>query len=145
MSTVAIIWLGGRLVIENNLTIGELVAFTTYLGQLISPVRRLGVIIPSVAMASAAGERVYNILDAQSEVTDAPDAVALPPIKGRVRFQDVSFSYVNQQQVLDKLNFEAEVGEVVALLGATGSGKSTIINLIPRFYAVSGGRILVDD
>ena len=145
LSTVAIIWLGGRLVIENNLTIGELVAFTTYLGQLISPVRRLGVIIPAVAMASAAGERVYTILDAKSEVTDAPDAVALPPIEGRVRFQDVSFSYFNQRQVLDKLNFEAEVGEVVALLGATGSGKSTIINLIPRFYDVSGGRILVDD
>ncbi len=147
LSTVAIIWLGGRLVIENSLTFGELVAFTTYLGQLISPVRRLGVIIPAVAMASAAGERVFTILDAESEVTDAPDAIALPPIQGRVRFQDVSFSYFdqNQRQVLDKLNFEAEVGEVVALLGATGSGKSTIINLIPRFYDVSGGRILVDD
>ena len=144
LSTVVIIWLGGRLVIENNLTIGELVAFTTYLGQLISPVRRLGVIIPAVAMASAAGERVYTILDAQSEVTDAPDAAELPPIQGRVHFEDVSFSYFNQKQVLDNLKFEAEVGEVVALLGATGSGKSTIINLIPRFYDVTGGRILVD-
>ena len=144
LSTVVIIWLGGRLVIENNLTIGELVAFTAYVGQLISPVRRLGVIIPSVAMASAAGERVYTILDAQSEVTDSPDATALPPIKGRVRFEEVSFSYFNQRQVLDSLNFEAEVGEVVALLGATGSGKSTIINLIPRFYDVTGGRVLVD-
>ena len=144
LSTVVIIWLGGRLVIENNLTIGELVAFTAYVGQLISPVRRLGVIIPAVAMASAAGERVYTILDAQSEVTDSPDATALPPIKGRVRFEEVSFSYFNQRQVLDSLNFEAEVGEVVALLGATGSGKSTIINLIPRFYDVTGGRVLVD-
>ena len=145
LSTVVIIWLGGRLVIENNLTIGELVAFTTYLGQLISPVRRLGVIIPALAMASAAGERIYTILDARSEVTDAPDAIALPPIQGRVRFEDVSFSYFNQRLVLDSLNFAAEVGEVVALLGATGSGKSTIINLIPRFYDVTSGRILVDD
>ena len=145
LSTGVIIWLGGRLVIENNLTIGELVAFTTYMGQLISPIRRLGVIIPAVAMASAAGERIYTILDAQSEVIDAPNAFALPPIQGRVRFEDVSFSYFNQRQVLDKLTFEAEVGEVVALLGATGSGKSTIINLIPRFYDVSDGRILVDD
>ncbi len=144
LSTVAIIWLGGRLVIENSLTIGELVAFTTYLGQLISPVRRLGVIIPAVAMASAAGERVYTILDAQSEVVDSPGAVALPPVEGRVRFEDVSFSYFNQRVVLDKLNFEARAGEVVALLGATGSGKSTIINLIPRFYDVSGGRITID-
>ena len=144
VSTVAIIWLGGRLVIENTLTLGELVAFTTYLGQLVSPIRRLGVIIPSVAMASAAGERVYTILDAKSEVIDSPDATALPPIAGRVRFEDVSFSYFNQRVVLDRLNFEAEVGEVVALLGATGSGKSTIINLIPRFYDVTDGRVMLD-
>ncbi|MCY3832212.1 MAG: ABC transporter ATP-binding protein [Chloroflexi bacterium] len=144
LSTVVIIWLGGRFVIESSLTIGELVAFTTYLGQLISPVRRLGVIIPAVAMASAAGERIYTILDAQSEVKDAPGAKELPPIQGRVRFEDVSFSYFGQRQVLNRLDFEAEVGEVVALLGATGSGKSTIINLIPRFYDVSRGRILVD-
>ena len=145
LSTAVIIWLGGRLVIENHLTIGELVAFTTYMGQLISPVRRLGIIIPAVAMASAAGERVYTILDAQSEVTDAPGAIPLPPIQGRVRFEDVSFSYFNQRHVLDKLSFDAAQGEVVALLGATGSGKSTIINLIPRFYDVTRGRILVDD
>ena len=144
LSTVVILWLGGRLVIENALTIGELVAFTTYLGQLISPVRRLGMIIPAVAMASAAGERIYTILDAQSEVRDLPNAIELPPIKGQVRFENVSFSYFNQRQVLNRLNFEAEVGEVVALLGATGSGKSTIMNLIPRFYDVTGGRIRVD-
>jgi len=144
LSTVVIIWLGGRLVIEGGLTLGELVAFTTYLGQLIAPVRRLGVIVPAVAMASAAGERIYSILDAKSEVIDSPDARVLPPITGCVRFDDVSFSYFNQRIVLDKLNFEAEAGEVVALLGATGSGKSTIINLIPRFYDVTGGRITVD-
>ena len=144
LSTVVIIWLGGRFVIEGSLTLGELVAFTTYLGQLISPVRRLGVIVPAVAMASAAGERIYTILDAQSEVTDAPGAFELPPIQGRVEFEDVTFSYFGQRQVLNRLDFTAETGEVVALLGATGSGKSTIINLIPRFYDVSGGRILVD-
>ena len=144
LSTVVIIWLGGRLVIEGGLSLGELVAFTTYLGQLISPVRRLGIIVPAVAMASAAGERIYTILDAQSEVVDAPDAVPLPPIDGHVRFEDVSFAYFDQQQVLGGLSFSAQVGEVVALLGATGSGKSTIINLIPRFYDVTGGRILVD-
>ena len=145
LSTVAIVWLGGRLVIENHLTLGELVAFTTYIGQLISPVRRLGVIVPAVAMASAAGERIYTILDAQSEVVDAPHARELPPIEGRVRFEGVSFAYFDGRKVLDRLDFQAEVGEVVALLGATGSGKSTIINLIPRFYDVSAGRICVDD
>jgi len=144
LSTVVIIWLGGRLVIQGDLTLGELVAFTTYLGQLIAPVRRLGVIVPAVAMASAAGERIYSILDATSEVVDSPDARKLPPITGRVRFEDVSFSYFNQRVVLDKLNFQADAGEVVALLGATGSGKSTIINLMPRFYDVTSGRITVD-
>ena len=144
LSTVIIIWLGGKLVVENTLTLGELVAFTTYLSQLISPIRRLGVIIPALAMASAAGERIFTILDARSEVNDAPDALTLPPIEGRVRFENVSFSYFNQRQVLDRLNLEAEAGEVIALLGATGSGKSTIINLIPRFYDVSGGRVRVD-
>ena len=144
LSTVVIIWLGGRLVIEGGLTLGELVAFTTYLGQLIAPVRRLGVIIPAVAMASAAGERIFSILDAQSEVTDSPNARKLPSISGNIRFADVSFAYFNQRVVLDRLNFEAQAGEVVALLGATGSGKSTIINLIPRFYDVTSGRITLD-
>ncbi|MCY3573392.1 MAG: ABC transporter ATP-binding protein [Chloroflexi bacterium] len=144
LSTVVIIWLGGRLVIEGGLSLGELVAFTTYLGQLVSPVRRLGIIVPAVAMASAAGERIYTILDAQSEVVDAPDALPLPPIKGQVRFEKVAFAYFDQRPVLDGLSFSAQAGEVVALLGATGSGKSTIINLIPRFYDVTGGRILVD-
>ena len=144
LSTVVIIWLGGRLVIEGSLTFGELVAFTTYLGQLISPLRRFGVLIPAIAMASAAGERIFTILDARSEVTDSPDAMELPSIAGIVRFEDVSFSYFNQRAVLDELSFEADVGDVVALLGATGSGKSTIINLIPRFYDVSGGRVCID-
>lgn len=144
LSTVIIIWYGGRLVINQELTIGELVAFTTYLGQLITPVRRLGVIIPAVAMASAAGERVFSILDAKSDVNDAPNAKPLHNMQGHVKFEDVSFSYFNQQQVLDGLTFEAHPGEVVALLGATGSGKSTIINLIPRFYDVTSGYITVD-
>jgi ATP-binding cassette subfamily B multidrug efflux pump len=144
LSTVVIIWYGGQLVINQHLTIGELVAFTTYLGQLITPVRRLGVIIPAVAMASAAGERIYSILDSKSEVEDTPNAKTLPNIQGHVKFEDVSFSYFNQQTVLENLSFEAQSGEVVALLGATGSGKSTIINLIPRFYDVTSGHITVD-
>ena len=144
LSTVIIIWYGGNLVINEALTIGELVAFTTYLGQLINPVRRLGVIIPAVAMASAAGERIYSILDSESEVTDDPHAKELPHITGHVQFEDVSFSYFNQYSVLNRLSFEANPGEVVALLGATGSGKSTIINLIPRFYDVTSGKITID-
>lgn len=144
LGTVFIIWYGGTLVVRGSLTLGELVAFSTYLGQLYIPVRRLGLILPAVAMAAAAGERVFEILDAQSEVTDAPDAIPLPPVQGHVRFEHVSFSYFGRHKVLDDVSFEARPGQVIALLGPTGSGKSTIINLIPRFYDPTAGRITVD-
>jgi len=142
--TVAIIWVGGTLVIRGQLTLGELVAFSTYLAQLVQPVRRMGMIIPAMAMAASAGERVFEILDARSEVQDAPDAIPLPPVRGHVCFEGVSFAYFRRHRVLDQVSFEALPGQVIALLGATGSGKSTIINLIPRFYDPTGGRITVD-
>jgi ABC-type multidrug transport system fused ATPase/permease subunit len=144
VGTVFVVWYGGSLVIQGQLTLGELVAFSTYLGQLVQPVRRLGMIIPALAMAAAAGERIFEILDVQSEVQDAPDAVPLPPVAGHVRFEGVSFGYVRRHQVLRDLTFEALPGQVVALLGTTGSGKSTIINLLPRFYDPTAGRITVD-
>jgi ABC-type multidrug transport system fused ATPase/permease subunit len=144
LGTVFIIWYGGTLVINGGLTLGELVAFTTYLSQLINPVRRLGMIIPALAMAAAAGERIFEILDAVSEVEDAPGARDLSSVRGRVRFENVSFAYFGRHKVLNDLSFEAEPGQVIALLGATGSGKSTIINLIPRFYDPTGGRITLD-
>jgi ATP-binding cassette, subfamily B, multidrug efflux pump len=144
MGTLFIIWYGGSLVIRNQLSLGELLAFSTYLGQLVQPVRRLGVIIPALAMAAAAGERIFEILDAQSEVQEAPNPVLLPPVQGHVRFEGVSFSYFGRHRVLQDLSFEALPGQVIALLGATGSGKSTVINLIPRFYDPTQGRITVD-
>ena len=144
LSTVIIIWYGGWLVIQQQLTLGELVAFTTYLAQLAQPVRRLGQIIPALAIAAAAGTRIFEILDAESEVRDASDAIPLPPIQGHVRFENVSFAYFGRHRVLDNITFEAKPGQVIALLGMTGSGKSTIINLIPRFYDVTAGRITID-
>jgi len=144
ISTVIIIWYGGRLVMQSQLTLGELVAFTTYLAQLASPVRRLGQIVPALAVASAAGARVFEILDTQSDVRDAPDAIPLPPTRGDVRFEHVSFAYAGRLPVLDDISFEAQPGQVIALLGMTGAGKSTVINLIPRFYDVTGGRITID-
>ena len=144
VGTVFVVWYGGSLVIQGQLTLGELVAFSTYLGQLVQPMRRLGMIIPALAMAAAAGERIFEILDVQSEVQDAPDAVPLPPVAGHVRFEGISFAYVRRHPVLRDLTFEALPGQVVALLGATGSGKSTIINLLPRFYDPTAGRITVD-
>jgi ABC-type multidrug transport system fused ATPase/permease subunit len=144
LSTVIIIWYGGRLVVEQQLTLGELVAFTTYLAQLAGPVRRMGQIVPALAVASVAGARVFEILDTQSEVRDAPDAVPLPPIRGSVRFEHVSFSYAGRLPVLDDISFEAQPGQVIALIGMTGSGKSSVINLIPRFYDVTAGCITID-
>jgi ATP-binding cassette subfamily B protein len=144
ISTVIIIFYGGRLVVQQQLTLGELVAFTTYLAQLASPVRRLGQIIPALAVASAAGARVFEILDTQSEVRDAPDAIQLPPIRGDVRFEHVSFAYAGRLSVLDDISFEARAGQVIALIGMTGSGKSTVTNLLPRFYDVTAGRITID-
>lgn len=144
VGTIFIIWYGGFLVIRDELTLGEMVAFSTYLTQLIQPVRRLGMIISAVAQAIAAGERIFEILDAVSEVRDAPDAMELPPVRGHVRFERVSFSYFGRHRVLNDISFEAQPGQIIALLGATGSGKSTIINLIPRFYDPTEGRITID-
>jgi len=144
VSTVIIIWYGGQLVIQGQLTLGELVSFTTYLAQLALPVRRLGQIVPALAIAAAAGTRIFEILDAQSEVRDAPDAIPLPSVDGQVRFENVSFAYFRRHRVLDDISFEAQPGQVIALLGTTGSGKSTIINLIPRFYDATEGRITID-
>ncbi len=144
VGTVFIIGYGGWLVIHSQLTLGELVAFSTYLAQLVQPVRRLGTIIPAIAQAVASGERIFEILDTVSEVQDAPDAAPLPPVRGRVRFDRVSFAYFRRHRVLADVTFEALPGQVIALLGATGSGKSTIINLVPRFYDPTEGRITID-
>lgn len=144
VGTVLILWQGGRLVISGQLTLGAMVAFTAYLGQLVQPVRRLGMILPAVVQAIASGERVFEILDAESEVRDLPGARDLPQIKGHVRFANVSFSYFGRHRALSDVSFEVQPGQTIALLGATGSGKSTIINLLPRFYDPTAGCILVD-
>ena len=143
IGTVFIVWYGGRLVIQGTLSLGELVAFIAYLGQLVDPVRRLGMIIPAVAMAGSAAERVFEILDSISDVNDQPGAVEIPPLKGRVEFQDVSFGYGNRT-ILHRINLIARPGEVLALLGPTGSGKSSLVNLVPRFYDPSSGKVCVD-
>lgn len=144
LGTIFIIWYGGSLVVRGHLTLGELVAFVTYMSLLIRPVRRFGMILPALANASAAGERIFEILDAASDVRDAPDAVPLPPVRGHVCFQNVSFRYFQRHSVLEDISFEAMPGQVIALLGQTGSGKSSIISLIPRFYDPTSGRITID-
>ncbi len=142
--TILVLLYGGQLAIRGELTIGELVAFITYVSQLMAPVRRLGMIIPAISQAIVSGERVFEILDAESEVRDRPGARQLGKIRGQVRFAHVSFAYFGRHRILSDIDFEAQPGQVVALLGATGSGKSSIINLIPRFYDPTEGQILVD-
>ena len=144
LGIVIILLYGGTQVINGAITIGEAVAFISYIGQLIEPVRRLGLIIPAVAIAGASAERIFDVLDTVSEVRDDPKAKPLGVIRGEVRFENVSFACGNRK-ILRDINFEVLAGQTIALLGSTGSGKSSITNLIPRFYDPSLGRILIDD
>ncbi|HEY9122680.1 MAG TPA: ABC transporter ATP-binding protein [Brevefilum sp.] len=144
ISMVSIYLLGGYLVINQQITFGVLLAFITYLGQLVEPIRRLGIIIPAVAIASSSAERVFDILDTVPDVKDDPQAELINIDQGHVRFENVSFSY-GKQTVLKDIEFEANPGQIVALLGATGSGKSTIISLIPRFYDPTQGKVMIDN
>jgi ATP-binding cassette subfamily B protein len=142
--TLLMLWLGGILVVWGNLTYGELVAFYAYLLQLVLPIRRGGWLMTMAARASAASERIFEILDSPVTVADHENSTALPPLVGSVEFDDVSCSYYPGRPVLQHVTFRAEPGQTVALVGATGSGKTSIANLIPRFYDVDGGRVLVD-
>ena len=144
LGTLLILWFGGQQVVAKQLSLGELVAFNTYLMMLMMPIRMLGFLLGLAARATASAQRIFEILDAPTEIVDSPKAVPLPPIRGLVAFEDVSFAYYGGEKILDHVSFVAEPGQVIALLGATGSGKSTIINLIPRFYDVSSGRVTVD-
>lgn len=144
MGIVIVLWYGGTLVIRGDLTLGELVAFNTYLMMLMMPVRMVGFLVGMAARAAASAQRIFEILDADMEIRDRPGAVELPPVEGRVRFEHVSFSYYGGAEALHDVSFEVEPGQNVALLGATGSGKTTIINLIPRFYDVTSGRVTID-
>ena len=144
LGQVAVLWYGGWKVIEGQASLGILVEFNAYLLLLMMPVRMLGMTINSFARAVASGTRIFEVLDEHSEVQEAADAVAFDDVRGELRFDGVSFEYEGQQ-VLDDLSFRVRPGEALGIVGGTGSGKSTIINLLPRFYDPSSGRVLVDD
>ncbi len=150
-ATAALLLAGGFAVMAQQITLGMLVAFLQYRVQLAAPVRMLGFISNLMARASSAGERIFEILDAQSEVTEKPGAVELRDVRGHVRYERVSFAYGTPggagaalRPVVHDIDIDAPPGQVVALLGATGSGKSTVLNLLARFYDVTAGRITID-
>jgi ATP-binding cassette, subfamily B, multidrug efflux pump len=145
LGTLAIVWFGGWQVIGGRLSVGDLVAFNTLLGFMLFPILTIGFLSASISRAGASSQRVFDVLDAPLDVKDAPDASILLPLSCRVDFDDVSFRYPGStRDILAGVSFTARPGQTVAVLGTTGSGKSTLVNLIPRFYDVTGGAVRVD-
>lgn len=139
-----ILWLGGRDVISGELTPGELVAFLGYLGFLVQPIRVFTGVLSSIQFGRASLERIFDVLDTPLDIESPEDAVVLPAIRGRVVLEDVSFSYNANSAILRGVSLVAEPGEKIAIVGHTGAGKSTLVDLIPRFYDPDSGRVLVD-
>ncbi len=142
---VLLLYFGSPLILEGGIDYGDYQQFSLYLVYIFLPLGQMGFIIALLAQAAASAKRIFEILDAESDVQTQPGAPALPAIEGRVSFRDVTFRYIGASEpVLKGVSFTAEPGQTVALLGATGSGKTTIINLIPRFYDVAEGAVLID-
>ena len=145
LGQASVLYFGGKQIINASLTLGEYQEFSLYLIYLFLPLAQFGIIITQLGQASASAARIFEILDATSDVQDKPDALTLPAVSGRVTFDNVTFKYPGGgDPVLSEVNFTVEPGQCVALLGATGSGKTTIINLLPRFYDPSSGSIMID-
>ncbi len=144
ISSVLVLWYGGYLVAKGELTVGGLVAFNSYVWTLIWPVRDLGWLTNLLEQALAAGERVYELLDWGSRIHNPPDAVVLEDFRGHVEFCEVDFAYPGRPSVLSGINLSAPPNTIVGILGATGSGKSSLVNLIGRFYDTTRGQVLVD-
>jgi ATP-binding cassette subfamily B protein len=145
LATLGVTWIGGLQVIQGQMTLGELVAFSNYIMMVIFPIFMLSFLLATAAQSAAGAERIFEILDAPTDIVERPDASALPPLEGSVAFEHVSFRYfAHQPWILKDIHFSVAPGSRVALLGATGSGKSTITNLIPRFYDASEGTVRID-
>jgi len=145
LGTLVVVGFGGALFLRGELTLGGLISFNSYLAFLLLPIMTLGFLAASLSRASASALRIFELLDTPVEVQDAPGALALPEIAGRLELREVKFRYAGgEREILRGVSFTAQPGQLVALLGTTGSGKSTIINLIPRFYDATGGAVLID-
>ncbi|NMC80682.1 MAG: ABC transporter ATP-binding protein, partial [Chloroflexi bacterium] len=145
LGVVGVVWIGGLQVMGQSMSLGELVAFVGYQSFFLMPIFMLGFIGSALSRAEASAQRIFEVIDAQSEVIEKPGAIVLPRLAGRVAFDQVSFRYFgSENDVIQDVSFEAQPGQTIAILGQTGAGKSTIINLIPRFYDVTSGQVCVD-
>jgi ABC-type multidrug transport system fused ATPase/permease subunit len=144
LATGIVLWFGGLAVIGDELTLGVVVAFLAYVTRFFQPIQELSQLYTTMQAAMAGGERVLELLDTQPDVRDAPDAIEMPPIVGRIELRDVSFAYRGDDYVLREVNLVVEPGQTVALVGPTGAGKTSIANLIARLYDVSAGAVLID-
>ncbi len=144
LALVAILWYGGHLVLNGELQLGYIVAFNSYVLMLIWPLRMAGMLVAQASRSSAAAGRLDAILATDPEIVDEPGARSLPPGSGDIRFENVSFGYRSGRPILEGLDLVIRGGEAVALVGPTGSGKTTVARLVPRFYDVDDGRVLLD-
>ncbi|HET7127783.1 MAG TPA: ABC transporter ATP-binding protein [Gaiellaceae bacterium] len=144
VSQAAILLIGGHMVANNSLSIASFVRFNLYLAMLVMPLRALGMWIGQAQRATASGERIFQVLDEPEDISDAPDARNLPPGDGRILFDGVTFGYDPERPVLQDVSLELTAGRVVALIGHTGAGKTTLASLVPRFYDVQRGRVTID-
>ena len=144
LAQAAVLLVGARMVAHGSLTVGSFVSFNLYLALLVMPLRSLGMWIGQAQRATASGERIFQVLDEPEEIADKPAAVELPPGDGEIRFESVSFSYLPGRPVLEGVDLALDAGTTLALIGHTGSGKTTLASLVPRFYDVDTGRVLVD-
>ena len=145
LSTILILWFGGNMVLSGEITLGEMVAFNGYLLMIAEPARQMVWLVNSAGEAGAGLKRTFDVLDLQPEIASPPDAVKLPLLSGRVEFRQVSARYRGDSSyALQDINLQVEPNQIVALIGPTGSGKTSLVNLIPRFYDVSEGSLMVD-
>jgi ATP-binding cassette subfamily B protein len=144
LAQAAVLLVGARMVGHGSLSVGSFIAFNFFLAMLVMPLRSLGMWVGQSQRATASGERIFQILDEPEDVADGPGAIELPDGDGAIHFEDVSFSYLPGRPVLEHLDLALDAGATVALIGHTGSGKTTLSSLLPRFYDVDSGRVLVD-
>jgi ATP-binding cassette, subfamily B, multidrug efflux pump len=145
LATAIVLWFGGRAVAGDALTLGVMIAFLSYVTTFFQPIRELSELYTTMQTAMAGGERVLELLDTQPGVPEAGDAREMPQVEGRVELRDVTFAYRENEPILRKVNLTIEPGQTVALVGPTGAGKTSISNLIARFYDVTEGAVLIDD